>query len=100
MSNLIHALQALFVLAWALPLIMFWRQAVSKANDKCDQLAAAMWFASLSIIAFPLKWLLLGAPVSHMTATDLTLWCVLYVAGSVAGPRLTWAVYRNCNGNR
>jgi len=100
MTEVIHALQALFVMAWFVPLALFWRQAFSRAKDKCDQLAAAMWFASLSVIAFPLKWLLLGAPLTHMTRVDLSLWSVLYVTGVVAGLRLTMAVYRNCHGVR
>lgn len=97
MIEVIRALQVLFVLSWFVPLVLFWRPAFTRATNKCDQLAAAMWFASLSVVAFPLKWLLLGAPLSHMTRTDLTLWSLLYVAGVVAGLRLTLAVYRNCH---
>ena len=42
MTEVIHALQALFVMAWFVPLALFWRQAFTRAKDKCDQLAAAM----------------------------------------------------------
>lgn len=98
MTEILHALQAIFVLAWSAPLVLFWRPALGRAHDACDRLAAATWFASLSVIAFPLRWLVQGVPVAHIADTDLVLWSFLYVTGTAGGAALTVAVRRVCHG--
>lgn len=98
MINLLHALQALFVMCWTVPLVLFVRPAWQRGGDSCDRLAAALWWASLSIIAFPLRWLVQGAPLTHIGQSELVLWSLLYVTGSVAAIALAVAAYRVCHG--
>lgn len=98
MTDIIRALQVLFVLAWTVPLILFVRPAFTRARNGCDSLAAATWFASLSIVAFPLRWLLQGNP-ARLPHSDMVLWAALYVAGSFAAVKLSKAVRGVCNGH-
>lgn len=96
MINLLRALQVVFLFAWLIPIVLFRRQAWSKANAPCDQLAAATWYAAMSIVAFPLRWLLQGGIVQHMSRDELAVWSALYVLGTFAAVYLTLSVSRVC----
>jgi len=96
MTDILRALQVLFIVAWTVPLVLFARQAWSKATCECDRLAAATWYAALSVIAFPLRWLLQGGPVEMIPPNQLILWSALYVLGVFASFYLTLAVHRVC----
>lgn len=97
MTEVIRALQVAFVLAWFIPIVLFARQAWARATSSCDRLAASTWYTAVSIVAFPIRWLLQGGPISQIPNDQLLVWSALYVLGSIAAVYLSVAVKVVCN---
>lgn len=96
MIELLRALQVLFVLAWSAPLVLFAKQAWSKALTLEDRLAAAMWYSAFTTIGFPVRWLIQGGSILTMPHDELATWSALYVLGIFSAAYLTVSVHQVC----
>lgn len=98
MIEVLRALQVLMVAAWGVPLVLFAKYAFRRAAGPCDTLRAAVWFVSVSVTAFPLRWFVFGTTISTMTTMELAIWSSLYVMGALASGFLTLATVGVCRG--